>query len=40
MHSLQNSPVFIFLVMLPLGLLGTAWFVAYFLGSLLPKLKA
>ena len=40
MHSLQNSPVFIFLVMLPLGIVTLAWFISYFCGSLLPKLKA
>lgn len=40
MHSLQNSPVFIFLVLLPLGILSLAWVAAYFFGSLLPKLRA
>lgn len=40
MHSLQNSSVFIFLVLLPLCILSLAWVAAYFFGSLLPKLKA
>lgn len=39
-YNLQSSPVFIVLVMLPLGILALAWFTAYFFGSLLPKLTA